>query len=114
MPRAVPEFLLNYAMNRWQLNFKKNVGPTSDSIRQCMPNSLQGWKQYYYANVRSSDHIDGLGERLYEKITQEVAYEVRYHPDLVNSISEQMCIDYMHQIVIDRTYNGYCKEIGRV
>lgn len=33
MQIAKREFVLNYAMNRWQLNFKRNVGPTSDSIR---------------------------------------------------------------------------------
>lgn len=32
MPKAEKEFILNYATNRWQLNFKKNVGSTSDSI----------------------------------------------------------------------------------
>lgn len=44
MPKAEKEFILNYAMNRWQLNFKKNVGPTSDSIRICNPSSLEEWK----------------------------------------------------------------------
>lgn len=41
MPRANKEFVLNYAMNRWQLNFKRNVGPTSDSIRLCNPSSYE-------------------------------------------------------------------------
>lgn len=30
------EWILNSAMNRFQLNFKRNVGPTSESIRQCV------------------------------------------------------------------------------
>ena len=54
MPMAKKEFVLNYAMNRWQLNFKKNVGPTSDSIRICNPSSYEEWCDYYYSNVRSS------------------------------------------------------------
>lgn len=35
MPLADKEFILNYSMNRWQLNFKKNVGATSENIRKC-------------------------------------------------------------------------------
>ena len=60
MPRAEKEFILNYATNRWQLNFKKNVGPTSDSIRLCNPSSYEEWRDYYYSNVRSREHIDRL------------------------------------------------------
>jgi len=41
MPRATKEFVLNYAMNRWQLNFKKNVGPTSELIRSCAPHNFE-------------------------------------------------------------------------
>lgn len=48
MPKAEKEFVLNYATNRWQLNFKKNVGPTSDSIRLCQPSNLNDWETYYY------------------------------------------------------------------
>ena len=55
------EFILNHAMNRWKLNSKNNVWPTSDSIRICNPLSLTDCKEYYYANVRSSQHRDGSG-----------------------------------------------------
>ncbi|HPL64709.1 MAG TPA: MjaI family restriction endonuclease [Syntrophales bacterium] len=34
------EWILNSAMNRFQLNFKRNVGPTSESIRMCAPKTL--------------------------------------------------------------------------
>lgn len=112
MPKAQKEFILNYAMNRWQLNFKKNVGPTSDSIRLCSPKSYDEWKNYYYANVRSAKHIDGLGILLYGHIRNELPDEERFHPALVNSITQQDCIDYMHMVVIDRVYNGYIKEHG--
>lgn len=40
---AQKEFVLNYATNRWGLNKKSNVGPTSDSIRLCAPNSMEEW-----------------------------------------------------------------------
>lgn len=112
-PRAEKEFVLNYAMNRWQLNFKRNVGPTSDSIRECRPNSIDEWRDYYYANVRTKHHIDSLGRKLYVRITEDLPGEVRFHPDLLASINEEDCIKYLNSVVIDRTYNGYCKEQGR-
>lgn len=112
MPIANKEFILNYAMNRWQLNFKKNVGPTSDSIRICNPSSFDEWRDYYYSNIRSRQHLDDLGRTLYERITTELPGENRFHPNLLASITEEDCIDYMHAVVISRTYNGYLKERG--
>jgi len=41
------EWILNSAMNRFQLNFKRNVGPTSESIRQCAPKTIEEWRAYY-------------------------------------------------------------------
>ena len=113
MPKAEKEFLLNYTMNRWQLNFKKNVGPTSDSIRLCAPKSYAEWENYYYNNVRSKSHIDALGELLYQHIINDLPTEERFHPNLIASITKQDCIAYMHNVVIDRVYNGYMKEHGR-
>lgn len=112
-PPATKEFVLNYAMNRWQLNSKRNVGPTSDSIRRCAPNSLEEWKDHYYKNVRSQEHIRELGKKLFQIIKEILPQEKRFHPELLDSISEEDCIEYMHNIVIKRTYNGYATERGR-
>jgi hypothetical protein len=112
-PKATKEFVLNYTMNRWQLNFKKNVGPTSDSIRQCSPNSIDEWEEYYYANVRPREHIIELGRRLFQLIQEVISQEERFHPELLASIREEDCIAYMHNIVIQRTYEGYIKERNR-
>lgn len=113
MPKAEKEFILNYATNRWQLNFKRNVGPTSDSIRLCQPDNKNEWENYYYSNVRSKEHIDSLGKKLFEKITAELPNEDRFHPNLLQSITLNDCVEYMHFLVIDRTYNGYLKEHGK-
>jgi hypothetical protein len=101
------EWILNSAMNRFQLNFKRNVGATSDSIRRCQPKSINDWQGYYYSNVRSKEHIDELGQRLYIKITEVITSEVE-------DITEMDCITYMHQMVIDRTFDGYMTEIKTV
>ncbi len=101
------EWILNSAMNRFQLNFKRNVGPTSESIRQCAPKTLDEWREYYLKNVRSREHIESLGKKLYVKITEVIQSEVE-------EITEQDCIDYIMQLVIDRTFDGYVTEIKTV
>lgn len=101
------EWILNSAMNRFQLNFKRNVGPTSESIRKCSPKSLDEWREYYFTNVKTKEHIEDLGRKLYVKITEVIASEVEY-------VTEQDCIDYMLQLVIDRTFDGYMTEIQTV
>jgi hypothetical protein len=101
------EWILNSAMNRFQLNFKRNVGPTSESIRQCAPKTLQEWQDYYFKNVRSKEKIEALGKKLYIKITEVIQSEVA-------EITEQDCINYMMQLVINRTFDGYMTEIKTV
>lgn len=101
------EWILNSAMNRFQLNFKRNVGPTSESIRQCAPKTIEEWSQYYFTNVRHKEHIESLGKKLYIKITEVIQAEVE-------EITEQDCIDYMIQLVINRTFDGYMNEIKTV
>lgn len=113
MPKAEKEFLLNYSMNRWKLNQKKNVGPTSDSVRLCNPQSLDEWREYYFTNVRSVDHVDRLGERLYDNIKNILPNETRFHPELIDCISLGDCKAYMHMVVINRVYNGYMREHGK-
>lgn len=58
------EWILNSAMNRFQLNFKRNVGPTSESIRKCSPKTVDEWRTYYFTNVKSKEHIEELGKKL--------------------------------------------------
>jgi len=101
------EWILNSAMNRFKLNFKRNVGPTSESIRKCSPKNLEEWREYYFKNVKSEEHIIELGKRLYIKITEVIQSEVA-------EVTEQDCIDYMMQLVIDRTYDGYTTEIQTI
>ncbi|HOQ11871.1 MAG TPA: MjaI family restriction endonuclease [Spirochaetota bacterium] len=101
------EWILNSAMNRFQLNFKRNVGPTSESIRKCAPKNIEEWREYYFKNVKSKEHIIQLGKKLYIKITEVIQAEV-------SEITEQDCIDYMMQLVIDRTYEGYVTEIQTI
>ena len=101
------EWILNSVMNRFQLNFKRNVGPTSESIRKCSPKNLEEWREYYFAKVKPKEHIIELGKKLYVKITEVIQSEVA-------EVTEQDCIDYIMQLVIDRTYDGYVTEIQTI
>jgi len=101
------EWILNSAMNRFQLNFKRNVGATSESIRKCSPKTREEWRDYYFKNVKPKNHLEDLGRKLYVKITEVIQSEV-------NEITEQDCIDYIIQLVIDRTFEGYTTEIQTI
>jgi hypothetical protein len=101
------EWILNSAMNRFQLNFKRNVGPTSESIRKCSPKTLGEWREYYFKNIKPKEHIVELGKKLYVKITEVIQSEVA-------DVTEQDCIDYIMKLVIDRTFDGYITEIQTI
>jgi len=101
------EWILNSTMNRFQLNFKRNVGATSEAIRKCSPKNLDEWENYYFENIRSKEHIEELGRRLYTKITEVIQAEIE-------DVTEQDCISYMLTLVIDRTFDGYMTEISTI
>lgn len=101
------EWILNSATNRFQLNFKRNVGAVSEAIRRCEPTSIEEWERYYFSQVRSREEIEALGRRLYVKVTEVIAAEVE-------SVTESDCIDYLFDLVIRRTYEGYTREIDTV
>ena len=101
------EWILNSAMNRFQLNFKRNVGAVSEEIRKCNPKTLKNWEDYYFSNVRSKKHIEELGKKLYIKVTEVIALEVE-------NITEEDCIEFMYNMVTKRTFDGYMTEIKTI
>ena len=101
------EWILNSAMNRFQLNFKRNVGATSEAIRKCSPKTVDEWRDYYFANVRPLSHIEELGKKLYTKISEVIQSEIE-------DVTEKDCIEYLVNLVIDRTFDGYMTEISTI
>lgn len=110
------ETLLNYGMNRWGLNKANSVGPTSELIRTCEPNSFNEWEKFYFNNAVQKkkngvkithEYIIGLGKKLYIKLSEVVQNELE-------SITEEECIDYAYNLVLNRTYEGYRREINTV
>ena len=101
------EWILNSATNRFQLNFKRNVGAVAEEIKKCMPKSIDDWQKYYFENVKTEEQIIELGKKLYIKITEILVAEIE-------EITEEDCINYIRELVIDRTYEGYLREIKTI
>jgi len=101
------EWILNQANMRWGLTRKAKVGPVSELIRNCSPKSIKEWESYYFKNVYSKQHLEELGRRLYIKITEVCQAEIE-------SIEEEDCINFIVNLVINRTYDGYQSEIQTI
>lgn len=101
------EWILNQANMRWQLNRPKHVGHVAAEIRKCSPKSLEDWKKYYFENVRSKEQLTEVGKKLYEKVTGICKQEIE-------QLTEKDCIDYVLELVFDRTYDGYKSEIQTI
>jgi hypothetical protein len=101
------EWILNQAMNRWGLNKKKSVGSVSALIRKCAPKGLQDWERYYYEKVHPREYLEELGRKLYVKITEVIQHEV-------TEVTEQDCINYIKDVVVNRTFQGYQTEIQTI
>jgi hypothetical protein len=101
------EWILNQANMRWGLTKKNKVGAVSDEIRKCAPKSLSEWEEHYYKKVYPKEYLENLGRRLYIKITEVCQAEIE-------NITEQDCIDFIINLVINRTYDGYQSEIQTI
>lgn len=97
------EWILNPANMRWGLSRKTQVGAVSEEIRKCSPRSIKDWEDYYYKKVYPKSHLVELGKKLYVKVTEVLRAEM-------DEITEQDCIDFMINLVINRTYAGYTSE----
>ena len=110
------EHVLNYACQLYQLSRPTKVGAVMALIRECQPSSYEKWKEWYFENAYTAtktpvklslESLTELGERLYEKIQTFVI------PDWQEAFSQltlQDCIDYIYNLTINRTYDGYIRE----
>jgi hypothetical protein len=85
-------------------------------IRECQPSTIDEWKKWYFENAFTESKvpikitgevISELGQRLYEKITEVVIPEWRAAFD---QLTLQDCIDYIYNLTINRTFDGYLRE----
>ncbi len=97
------EWILNSANMRWGLTRKKQVGAVSEEIRKCSPKSVKEWEEYYYKKVYPKNHLIELGKKLYVKVTEVLQAEI-------GSITEEDCINFITNLIINRTFDGYVSE----
>jgi hypothetical protein len=115
-PFGKKEKVLNYASNTYQLTRPNKVGEVMALIRECQPNALNEWEKFYFEKAFSKsktpikvtkETLDELGERLYAKITEVVI------PEWIaafEGLSEEDCKEYIYQVTVVRTYDGFLLE----
>ena len=110
------ERVLNYACQTYQLSRPNKVGAVMALIRECQPQTIQEWEKWYFENAKTDgknafkitrESLLELGERLYDKITEVVIPEWE---EAFKQLTKQDCIDYIYNLTITRTYDGYLRE----
>ncbi len=110
------EFLLNHACQLYQLTRPNKVGAVMNLIRQCQPTSIEEWENWYFENAKtegktplriSKESLLELGERLYVKMTELVIPQIQ---EAINNITREDCINYVYNLTINRTFDGYQRE----
>lgn len=110
------EKVLNYTNQTYQLSRPNKVGAVMYLIRECQPKSFIEWEKWYFENAYtkakspvkiSKKVLEELGERLYIKITEIVIPE---WTEAFSKITLQDCIDYIYNLTINRTYDGFLRE----
>ena len=110
------EFLLNYVNRRWGVTKTSKVGEVMALIRKCQPKSYKKWESYYFkqAYTKTKEPIKinkkvlkELGERLYIKLKEVVIPEIK---STINTLTLDDCIQYVFDLVLYRTYDGFITE----
>jgi hypothetical protein len=112
------EWILNIATNRWGLNKKNSVGPVAEWIRECSPKKIEEWESCYKDKlkkflerkkiyIKPDEYLEDLGKKLYTKISEVLKKEIE-------EVSEEDCIVYIKNLVINRTFEGYQTEINTI
>lgn len=110
------EKVLNYATQTYQLSRPNKVGTVMALIRECQPKTFDDWQRWYFENAYTdgkiptkitNESLEELGERLYVKIKEIVIPE---WTEAFNQLTLEDCIDYIFNLTINRTYDGFIRE----
>ena len=110
------EKVLNYTNQTYQLSRPNKVGAVMALIRECQPKSIDEWEEWYFEKAYTKaknpvkitkDMLVELGERLYIKITEIVIPEWK---EAFDQLTLQDCIDYIYNLTINRTFDGFYRE----
>ncbi|MDD4516015.1 MjaI family restriction endonuclease [Massilibacteroides sp.] len=110
------EKVLNYACQTYQLSRPNKVGAVMALIRECQPQTIEEWEEWYLSNAYTAgknafkitkDSLQELGERLFEKITEVVIPEWQ---EAFSQLTKEDCINYIYNLTINRTFDGFLRE----
>jgi MjaI restriction endonuclease len=110
------EKVLNYTTQTYQLSRPNKVGTVMALIRECQPKTIEQWEQWYFENALTDgktptkitkESLEELGERLYIKIKEIVIPE---WTEAFNQLTLQDCVDYIFNLTINRTFDGFIRE----
>lgn len=110
------EKVLNYSCQAYQLSRPNKVGAVMALIRECQPKTIDDWEKWYFENAFTDgkhpskitkESLQELGERLYVKIKEIVIPE---WSEAFNQLTLQDCIEYIYNLTINRTYDGFLRE----
>ena len=110
------EKVLNYATQTYHLSRPNKVGAVMALIRECQPKTIEEWQNWYFENAFTEtktknkitkESLQELGERLYEKIIEVVIPEWQA---AFAQLTLQDCIDYIFNLTINRTFDGFLRE----
>ena len=110
------EFLLNYVNRRWGLTKTNKVGEVMALIRKCQPQTFEEWEKWYFdhavtktksPNRVTKEILKELDERLYIKLQETVIPQLK---DAMHSLALDDCIEYIYELTVNRTYDGYLTE----
>ncbi len=101
------EWILNQANMRWGLTKKSKVGPVAELIRKCEPKTIKEWERFYLEKAYSKQHLKQLGKTLFIKVTDICKAEIE-------NVTEEDCINFIYNLVINRTFDGYQSEIQTI
>lgn len=110
------EKVLNYSCQTYQLSRPNKVGAVMSLIRECQPKSFDEWEKFYFEKAFTESktpvkithvNLNELGERLFVKIKEIVIPE---WTEAFNQLTLQDCKDYIYNLTINRTYDGFMRE----
>jgi hypothetical protein len=110
------EKVLNHTCQTYQLSRPNKVGAVMALIRECQPKTIDEWERWYFEKAFTESKnpikitpeiLTELGERLHEKITEVVIPEWQA---AFAELSLQDCKDYIYNLTINRTYDGFIRE----
>lgn len=110
------EKVLNYSCQTYQLSRPNKVGAVMALIRECQPQTIEDWEKWYFENAYTEgnqqskitkESLNELGERLYVKIKEIVIPE---WSEAFNQLTLHDCIDYIFNLTINRTFDGFLRE----